>query len=266
MGSATRAALEAAKQRSRLGEGRDARRPASSCSRPAATSRAPRSCAPLLADPSVERGREAGADRRASSAASTPPPRRCSARSSASRWSNSDELLDGIEEIGIRAIAARPRDDAGIEAELFAFARAVSSDAELELAVGSKLGDAGRRRSRSSTRLLGGQGDAGTLAIVRHLVQSPRGRRIGELLARPPRSSRTPRRLRRDRHGRRAARPPRSSTRLAATLATQYGREPRIDRRHRPVVIGGLRVQIGDDVIDGSIASRLTELRLQLAG
>jgi F-type H+-transporting ATPase subunit delta len=33
-----------------------------------------------------------------------------------------------------------------------------------------------------------------------------------------------------------------------------------------PSVIGGVRVQIGDDVIDGSIASRLNELRLQLAG
>ncbi|MET0715832.1 MAG: F0F1 ATP synthase subunit delta [Mycetocola sp.] len=33
-----------------------------------------------------------------------------------------------------------------------------------------------------------------------------------------------------------------------------------------PSVIGGLRVQVGDDVIDGSISSRLSELRLQLAG
>jgi F-type H+-transporting ATPase subunit delta len=30
-------------------------------------------------------------------------------------------------------------------------------------------------------------------------------------------------------------------------------------------IIGGIRVQIGDDVIDGSIATRLNDLRLQLA-
>ena len=33
-----------------------------------------------------------------------------------------------------------------------------------------------------------------------------------------------------------------------------------------PAVVGGLRVQIGDDVIDASIASRLNDLRLRLAG
>jgi F-type H+-transporting ATPase subunit delta len=49
-------------------------------------------------------------------------------------------------------------------------------------------------------------------------------------------------------------------------LTTQYGREPRIALRIDPTVIGGLRVQIGEDVIDGTVASRLADLRLQLAG
>ena len=53
---------------------------------------------------------------------------------------------------------------------------------------------------------------------------------------------------------------------LTQTLTQQYGREPRIAVKIDPSVIGGLRVQVGDDVIDGTIASRLTELRLQLAG
>jgi F-type H+-transporting ATPase subunit delta len=32
-----------------------------------------------------------------------------------------------------------------------------------------------------------------------------------------------------------------------------------------PSLVGGVRVQLGDDIIDGSVASRLNELRLQLA-
>jgi F-type H+-transporting ATPase subunit delta len=54
--------------------------------------------------------------------------------------------------------------------------------------------------------------------------------------------------------------------RLEKGLAAQYGRALRLNQVVDPAVIGGLRVQVGDDVIDGSIASRLGELRLQLAG
>ena len=33
-----------------------------------------------------------------------------------------------------------------------------------------------------------------------------------------------------------------------------------------PDVIGGIRVEIGDDVIDGTVASRLDDARRKLAG
>ena len=104
------------------------------------------------------------------------------------------------------------------------------------------------------------------LSIVRHLVQSPRGRRIGELLGGAAETVA-------DAEGSfvaivTAASPlaPAQLKALTATLTTQYGREPRIAVRIDPSVLGGLRVQVGDEVIDGTIASRLTELRLQLAG
>ena len=68
-----------------------------------------------------------------------------------------------------------------IDAELFAFERAVASDAELELALGSKLSPAASK-VQIVDRLLAGNASPQTVAIVRHLVQQPRGRRIGELL------------------------------------------------------------------------------------
>ena len=181
-----------------------------------------------------------------------------------SRWSNSDQLIDGIEEIGIRAIAGAS-DDSAIESQLFEFSRAVSSDNELELAVGSALSDPAQKAALVD-RLFGGKADAGALAIVRHLVQSPRGRRIGPLIQQAAETVA-------DASGgfvaTVTAAAPLSATQLDAlskALSKQYGREPRIAVRLDPSVIGGLRVQVGDEVIDGTVASRLSELRLQLAG
>ena len=53
---------------------------------------------------------------------------------------------------------------------------------------------------------------------------------------------------------------------LAKSLSSRYGRNLTINQVIDASVVGGLKVQIGDDVIDGSIATRLKDLRLQLAG
>ncbi|WP_455772696.1 hypothetical protein, partial [Vibrio cidicii] len=87
-----------------------------------------------------------------------------------SRWSDSDELVDGIESVGIRALAAAAGKDAGIEGELFAVGRAVASDHELELALGGKLGDPAAKGALV-TRIIGKQANPATLAILTHLVQ-----------------------------------------------------------------------------------------------
>lgn len=180
------------------------------------------------------------------------------------RWSDSDELIDGIEQIGIRAIAASSA-GAAIEADLFAFARAVSSDNDLELAVGSTLSDP-EQKAALVERLLAGKAHDATVAILRHLVQSPRGRRIGELIQS---AAETVAEASGGIVAIVTAAAPLSAAQLAtlaSTLKTQYGREPRIALRIDPAVIGGVRVQIGEDVIDGTVAARLADLRLQLAG
>ena len=182
-----------------------------------------------------------------------------------SRWSSPADLLDGIEDLGIRAVAASAGETSGIESELFAFGRAVSSSAELELAVGSKLGDPAGKVALVE-KLLGGKASPATLAIVRHLVQSPRGRRIGELISHSAATVA-------DAAGSlvatvTAATPPSAAQleKLQASLAVKYGRAPRINLILDPSLLGGLRVQLGDEVIDGSVASRLADLRLRLAG
>jgi F-type H+-transporting ATPase subunit delta len=55
-------------------------------------------------------------------------------------------------------------------------------------------------------------------------------------------------------------------SRLAATLAAAYGQGIHLNVVHDPAVVGGLSVQIGDELIDGTAASRLAEVRRRLAG
>jgi len=182
----------------------------------------------------------------------------------AGRWSSDTDLLAGIEEVGIRVLAESAPAEVSLEAELFAFERAVDSDSELELAVGSKLGSSDSK-AQLVGNLLNGKASDQTVAILRHLVRQPRGRRIGELL-------RFATSVVADQAGLLVATVISATPiaaeqleRLGAQLAVRYGRQLRINSRIDADLIGGVRVQIGGDVIDGSVATKLNDLRLQLA-
>jgi F-type H+-transporting ATPase subunit delta len=55
-------------------------------------------------------------------------------------------------------------------------------------------------------------------------------------------------------------------TRLAAALRRIYGRDVQLNVVVDPDVVGGLSVQVGDEVIDGTVVGRLAEARRRLAG
>jgi len=182
-----------------------------------------------------------------------------------SRWSSGDELVDGLEQVGIRAIAQGDGHSAVIESELFDFASITAADAPLELALGSKLADP-RGKAAIVQQLLGAKAHPGTVAIIEHLVSSPRGRRIGEMLADAADivAAAGARRI-----ATVTSAAPLSAAqqkRLTAALTKQYGSDIQLHLVTDPAVVGGARVQVGDDVIDGTIASRLADLKLQLAG
>jgi F-type H+-transporting ATPase subunit delta len=66
----------------------------------------------------------------------------------------------------------------------------------------------------------------------------------------------------------RVARPLRGADqdRLAETLGAQYHTTVHLNVVVDPDVLGGVRVEIGDEVIDGTIASRLDDARRRLVG
>lgn len=182
----------------------------------------------------------------------------------AGRWSSAGDLLAGIEEVGIRAVAMSAPQAPVVE-ELFAFDAAVRSDSRLELALGTKLSD-DTAKAGLVERLLRDRATPQTLAIVSHLVRQPRGRRIGQLL-------RSGAQIVADQSDEvvatvTTARPLAAEqiSRLEQGLAKQYGRNLRLNQVVDQAVVGGLRVQVRDEVIDGTVSTKLGQLRLQLAG
>lgn len=181
-----------------------------------------------------------------------------------SRWSKPSDLLGGIEEIAIRLAALSVDSSVDIPAELFAFGAAVSSNAELELATANKLGDPAAKAALIDS-LLQGKASGQTIAIIQHLVRQPRARRIGALL-------RHASRIIADQHAQAIATvtvaTPLSDaqvTRLEQGLAKKYG-AVRVNQVVDASVLGGMRISVGDIVIDDSVATRVKELKLQLAG
>lgn len=184
-------------------------------------------------------------------------------RLSSFRWSEPGDLVDALERTGVKALALSEPDQP-IDAELFTVQRAVSSDAQLELALGA-IGTPAEARLALVDRLLVNASSA-TKAIVRHIVQQPRGVRIIERLQ-------AVERVVAEARGRSVAvaqvAAPLSPVQLQLLedrLAASYGRKIVVNQVIDPDVLGGVRVTVGSDVIDGSVRARLDDLRLRLAG
>ena len=180
------------------------------------------------------------------------------------RWSSASDLIDAIEELAVRAVA-RSGAGADVEGERFQFSRTVAENPQLELALGSRLGDDAAKGPLVRS-LLDGRASEATTLIVSSLVRQTRGRRIRQVLSRAMD-------LVADQRGRTVATvvsavplSAAQSGRLAAALSKRYGPDVSINSVIDPSVVGGVRVQIADDVIDASVSSRLAELRQRLAG
>ncbi|QCR19683.1 F0F1 ATP synthase subunit delta [Agrococcus sp. SGAir0287] len=180
----------------------------------------------------------------------------------AQRWSSGQDLLAGLEDAGIRLAAIAS--DADVASEIHQFEGIVAGDADLELALGGLLGEADDK-ARVVERLLAGRASESTLVILDHLVRSPRGRRIGALLRQAAETVA-------DAAGAGIATvttavplPETQLRRLEASLAQRYGRRLQVQQVVDPTIIGGLRVAVADDVIDGTIRAKFTDLRLRLA-
>jgi F-type H+-transporting ATPase subunit delta len=176
-------------------------------------------------------------------------------------WSSPRDIVDALEQLAVQASysvaeANGTLDD--VEDELFRFGRVTEREPGLLLAL-TDPSAATERKLTLVDDLLGGKASPTTVRLVRELVESPSKTTFGERLAGYVRLAAE----RRDRLVARvrAAVPltEEQVRRLADALAGQLGRQVQINVELDPELVGGLTVQIGDTVYDGSIIRRLAD-------
>ncbi|MGW3496108.1 F0F1 ATP synthase subunit delta [Streptomyces sp. NPDC001020] len=184
-----------------------------------------------------------------------------------SRWSQSRDLVDAVEELAnIADLTAAEKANAldNVEDELFRFGRIVSSNTELRAALTDRSASTSAQRELVR-RLLGGRANVTTERLVTRLVTAPRGRSLEAGIESLSKLAAA----RRDRMvAVVTSAVPLSDTqkrRLGAALARVYGREMHLNLDVDPEVLGGIRVQVGDEVINGSVADRLEDAARRMA-
>jgi F-type H+-transporting ATPase subunit delta len=189
------------------------------------------------------------------------------ARAVTLRWAATTDLGYALEHVGVVA-AVKAAEQAGeadaLEDELFGFERLLSENPQLRDALSDPArSEADKRRLLED--LLGGRATASlsrlaaqavsgshrTVAVAveeyQKIAAAHRNRLVATVLVARDLSEA-------DRQ------------RLHEVLAEQYHRPVHLNVVVDPEVIGGMKVEIGDDVIDGTVASRLDDARRRLAG
>ena len=185
-----------------------------------------------------------------------------------SRWATSGDMVDAIEQLAVEAMVIAGEAEDGLddlEDGLFRFGRVVSGQPDLRAALASTWLP-GERKEQMLTALLRGKVTAVTLRLITQMVTHPRGRALG--LALDMCAGLAARRRQQLIAVVRAAVELSAAQRqrLADALAASYGHAVHLNVVIDPSVVGGISVQIGDELIDGTTASRLAAVRHKLAG
>jgi F-type H+-transporting ATPase subunit delta len=177
------------------------------------------------------------------------------------RWADDQDLGDATESLAVESVVAvaeaAGRLDA-LEDDLFRFARVVEAGAGLREALSAQGGDESVKASLVET-LLQDKASAEAIRLARQAAVAPRGRRFGRVLE----SYLAIAAMRREQLTATVttavALDEVQSQRLAKALTGIYKRAVQVNVVLDPAVIGGIRVQIGDEVLDGTILRRLQE-------
>ncbi|WP_300345117.1 F0F1 ATP synthase subunit delta [Nesterenkonia sp.] len=185
------------------------------------------------------------------------------------RWSSDRDLGDAVENLAVDVVAAQAERGGlqgleELEGALLGFRRTVAESHELQRALTDRQAPA-EAKQRLAARLSPSVSAEARLLIDRAVTQ-PRGLRPSALIEKF--ATAVAARQQRWIAQVTTAKELDSTTRekLSASLDRYFGRELKLDVVVDPSVVGGIRVQVGDEVVDGTVAARLSSLQRTLAG
>ncbi|GAB3258882.1 F0F1 ATP synthase subunit delta [Nocardioides dilutus] len=218
-----------------------------------------------LTDNSVEGDSKAGLAKAVFGSAVSDATATLVADAASRRWTGGRDLADVLERLAV-IVTVRSAGAKGQQVgdELFAVRQMLDANPELRGTL-SDLGRSAKDRSALVTGLVSGELEPATETLVVQAISRGQGsvdkaleefldvaaEALGETVA----TVHTAREL-----------SDADQQRLAGALSKQYSTTVQLHVVLDPTLLGGLRVAIGDDVIDGSVSNRLDDARRRIAG
>lgn len=221
----------------------------------------------VLSDPTKPGAEKAAIARRLLNGKVSPTVEDLIAEAVSAKWATPGNLADAVEQLAIESLTISAQfsehlDD--LEDDLFRFGRVVTAQPGLREVMVGPTTTAGKQSLLSD--LLSSKVSAPSLSLITQLLTHPRGRspQAALDLAAGIAARRREQLIAVVRVATELT--PAQRQRLLTALTNAYGKGVHLNLVHDPNVIGGLSVQIGDELVDGTAATRVTEVRRKLAG
>ena len=174
----------------------------------------------------------------------------------------SDNRIEGYAR-GLFEIARAEGTLDEVEDELFRFARSYENSDELRSTLSDEQIPAAKRQAIVED-LLGGKATSTTTQLVSMVVGSGRGRDLPAIVDKLVARASSAKNLELAEVRTAVALTADQQTRLAAALANATGKRVNLKVVIDPSVLGGLVATVGDTVIDGSVRTRIDQLKSRL--
>jgi len=183
------------------------------------------------------------------------------------RWSSPSDLLIAMEQIAIQAEAgaANSRGELDkLEEEIFAFGRALVANQDLRNALNGNPDAVAEKKALVNNVLK--SATSSTRALISQIVNGLWGRSIENALSDIAHATAEHRSLVVAHVQSAIDLTADQKAKLASALSKQVGQAVRVNVETNPKVIGGVSIRFRDELIDGTVISRMAEASQALAG